>query len=348
MKSKEKRSADKESEGFTKKGILVSILVSLALTAVCIVFEVLCLKNFKIEFFVKYSTLLISLACAVTILYCLTAIFFCAKGKSTAYRVLLSGYLLIIFFLVLLFILQKTGFLEIFQNPDLYKEYLEKAGVWMPLLYIVLQYLQVVILPIPGVVSTLAGVALFGATKAMLCSLVGIILGSLTAFVIGRKVGYKAVAWMVGKEDLDKWLKKVKGKDNFILTAMFILPLFPDDMLCFVAGLSSMTWQYFLIMIVISRLIGIAATCYSIDFIPFNTWWGILIWIILIAVVIIAFVLLYKNLDAINSWFNKKFRWGNRKKQKTKEERQSSKETESEKKAGKEPDAPKKTDGGSS
>lgn len=142
--------------------------------------------------------------------------------------------------------------------------------------------------------------------------------------------------------------KKVKGKDNFILTAMFILPLFPDDMLCFVAGLSSMTWQYFLIMIVISRLIGIAATCYSIDFIPFNTWWGILIWIILIAVVIIAFVLLYKNLDAINSWFNKKFRWGNRKKQKTKEERQSSKETESEKKAGKEPDATKKTDGGSS
>ena len=163
MTSKEKRSVDKESEGFTKKGILVSILVSLALTAVCIVFEVLCLKNFKIEFFVKYSTLLISLACAVTILYCLTAIFFCAKGKSTAYRVLLSGYLLIIFFLVLLFILQKTGFLEIFQNPDLYKEYLEKAGVWMPLLYIVLQYLQVVILPIPGVVSTLAGVALFGA-----------------------------------------------------------------------------------------------------------------------------------------------------------------------------------------
>lgn len=50
MKSKEKRSADKESEDFTKKGILVGILVSLALTAVCIVFEVLCLKNFKIEF----------------------------------------------------------------------------------------------------------------------------------------------------------------------------------------------------------------------------------------------------------------------------------------------------------
>lgn len=216
--------------------------------------------------------------------------------------------------MVLLFILQKTGFLEIFQSPDRYKEYLESAGGWMPLLYIVLQYLQVVVLPIPGFVSTVAGVALFGPTKAMLCSLVGIILGSLTAFIIGRKIGYKAVAWMVGKEDLDKWLKKVKGKDNFILTAMFMLPLFPDDMLCFVAGLSSMTWQYFVVMIVFARLIGIAGTCYSVNFIPFNTWWGILIWAVLIAALVAAFVFLYKNMDAINSWFNKKFKFARRKK----------------------------------
>lgn len=156
--------------------------------------------------------------------------------------------------------------------------------------------------------------ALFGPLKAMLCSLVGVILGSLTAFVIGRKLGYKAVAWMVGKDDLDKWQKKIKGKDNFILTAMFILPLFPDDILCFVAGLSSMSWQYFVVMIVISRLIGIAGTCYSVNFIPFNTWWGILIWGILIAALVVAFIFLYKNMDAINNWFNKKFRFARRKK----------------------------------
>lgn len=208
----------------------------------------------------------------------------------------------------------KTGFLEIFEDSERYKEYLEKAGVWMPVVYIILQYLQVIILPIPGFVSTVAGVALFGPLKAMLCSLVGVILGSLTAFVIGRKLGYKAVAWMVGKDDLDKWQKKIKGKDNFILTAMFILPLFPDDILCFVAGLSSMSWQYFVVMIVISRLIGIAGTCYSVNFIPFNTWWGILIWGILIAALVVAFVFLYKNMDAINNWFNKKFRFARRKK----------------------------------
>ena len=97
---------------------------------------------------------------------------------------------------------------------------------------------------------------------------------------------------------------------------MFILPLFPDDILCFIAGLSSMSWQYFVVMIVVSRLIGIAGTCYSVNFIPFNTWWGILIWGILIAALVVAFIFLYKNMDAINNWFNKKFRFARRGKMK--------------------------------
>lgn len=314
MKDKEVHNSHKRKEEVSAKGVLFSSLSSLALTAVCIVFEVLCLKYFKTGFIAKNLSWLLPLVVGLTVAYCLLAIFFAARGKSSIYRVLFSGYLLLLFFLVLLFILQKTGFLEIFQSPDRYKEYLESAGGWMPLLYIVLQYLQVVVLPIPGVVSTVAGVALFGPTKAMLCSLVGVILGSLTAFIIGRKIGYKAVAWMVGKEDLDKWLKKVKGKDNFILTAMFMLPFFPDDMLCFVAGLSSMTWQYFVVMIVFARLVGIAGTCYFFKYIPFNTWWGILIWAVLIAALVAAFVFLYKNMDAINSWFNKKFKFARRKK----------------------------------
>ena len=311
MKNTENHKSETNGENKDSKGILLNILITLALTAVCIVFEVLCIKSFKAEFVEKNQPWILALVCGLTIVYCLLAILFSVKGKTTVYRVLFSGYLLIIFFLVLLYILQKTGFLEIFEDSERYKEYLEKAGVWMPVVYIILQYLQVIILPIPGFVSTVAGVA---PLKAMLCSLVGVILGSLTAFVIGRKLGYKAVAWMVGKDDLDKWQKKIKGKDNFILTAMFILPLFPDDILCFVAGLSSMSWQYFVVMIVISRLIGIAGTCYSVNFIPFNTWWGILIWGILIAALVVAFVFLYKNMDAINNWFNKKFRFARRKK----------------------------------
>ena len=114
------------------------------------------------------------------------------------------------------------------------------------------------------------------------------------AFFIGRKLGYKAVAWIVEAETLKKWQKRLKGKDNLILTMMFILPLFPDDILCFIAGLSSMSKAYFLIMVTITRLIGIAATCYSINFIPWNTWWGLLLWGVVVVTLIGVFIFAYK------------------------------------------------------
>ena len=114
------------------------------------------------------------------------------------------------------------------------------------------------------------------------------------------------MSWIVGEETLRKWQKKLKGKDGLILTIMFVLPLFPDDILCFVAGLSSMSNTYFLAMMTITRLIGISATCYSFNFIPWNTWWGLLIWGILIAILICAFFLVYKHMDRLHLFFKKK------------------------------------------
>ena len=86
-------------------------------------------------------------------------------------------------------------------------------------------------MPIPGVVTVGAGVLAFGEWRASLYSFIGIMIGSLIAFAIGRVIGYKAAAWMVGKDSLDKWLHKLKGKSNVLLTAMFLLPMFPDDVL---------------------------------------------------------------------------------------------------------------------
>lgn len=178
----------------------------------------------------------------------------------------------------------------------------------MPIVYIVFQYLQVVLLPIPSVVSTLAGVALFGPLWTLLYSFIGIWLGSVTAFWVGRRLGYKAVAWMVGEETLQKWQKKLKRKDTFILTVMFFLPMFPDDLFCFISGLSTMKTRFFLIMITLSRIVSISATCFSLHLIPLNTWWGLLLWGVLIAIFLTAFILIYKNLDKIQDWFAKKFK----------------------------------------
>ncbi len=288
------------------KKTLGSVLALIALTAVLIVFAVLCLHNTVYSFIRKYATLFSVLASLLLCGLCLFSVWFVLTEKQTLFKTAISVYIFLLFCLVLIYILQKTGFFVLVRDENAFREYLATKGAWMPVLYVVLQYLQVVILPIPSVVSTVAGLALFGPLKTIIYSLIGIILGSITAFFIGRKLGYKAVAWMIGKEELNKWQKKLRGKDNLILTVMFLLPMFPDDVLCFIAGLSSMSEKYFLIMIVVSRIVSISTTCYSIDLIPFNTWWGLLIWGILFATIIIAFVLIYKNLDKIQERFQRK------------------------------------------
>lgn len=276
------------------------------LAAACITLETLCIFSLPNAFVARHEEVLCLICSVVTIGLFVASAFFAFFEKEVLYRATTGFFVLLLFVLAALFVCLKSGIYYVFGDEKLFRAYMRRAGAWMPLLFILFQFLQVIVLPVPAFVSTAAGVALFGATKAALCSFAGIVSGSIVAFFIGRKIGYKAVAWIVGKDALEKWLKKLKGKDNFILTAMFVLPLFPDDVLCFVAGLSTMTWQYFLTMIVLARIVGIAATCYSVDLIPIDAAWGIVVWIVLAVFVVAAFVFLYKNLDALNDRFKRR------------------------------------------
>lgn len=275
------------------------LLVFFVLSLSSIILSAICLGEIRNLFIQRWLVLFITLAALLLIFFYLCCVWFVINKKSILIKTSISIYVFVVFCLTFTCILQKTGFFEFFQDVNQLQEYLQKAGVWMPLFYIVLQFLQVIVLPIPSIISTVAGVALFGALKAMIYSVIGIVIGSIVAFYIGRKFGNKAVCWMLGEETVFKWQKKLKGKDNLFLTLMFLLPLFPDDILCFFAGLSTMTWQYFFIMIFLTRAIGIAGTCYSVDFIPFNTWWGIGIWLLLFVGAVTLVFVIYKNMDKI-------------------------------------------------
>ena len=73
------------------------------------------------------------------------------------------------------------------------------------------------------------------------------ILGSISAYWIGRKFGKKAVKWVAGsEEDYDKWsntLNNKWGKGLYLCTVMF--PLFPDDVLSIVVGAMKMNFSYY-------------------------------------------------------------------------------------------------------
>ena len=292
---------------------VTNILLTILLGAVAFLFAVLGLNYRSLKFFADNYLVLVWSGAALTFVVLALYIVLFLLNKKAWYRLIFCGIICADIFAIIFYAICATGLIENITSVEALQEYIDGFGAWAVIIYIVFSYLQVVILPVPGSVTVAAGVVLFGWLECAIYSFIGILLGSVTAFAIGRLIGYKAVCWIVGKDDLDKWLNKIKGKDYLILSLMFLLPMFPDDVLCFIAGLSSMTWPYFLIMITITRLISCFTVSLSINIIPFNTWWGILIWIALLALVVLAFYLVLKYSDKIDAFIKSKFRFANKK-----------------------------------
>ena len=285
----------------------VNIIFALLCAAAAFLFAAYGLLYKGLPFIERQFSLLITLTAVLIGALIIAYILFYAFKKQAFYRLILCTLICLDIFAVIFFALSASGVLGTLTDIEALRGYIAGFGGTAVFIFILFQFLQVVILPVPGSVSVAVGVALFGPLRSSLFSFIGILLGSLLAFFIGRVVGYKAVCWIVGKDDLDKWLEKVKGKDYLLLSIMFLLPLFPDDILCFVAGLSSMTWGYFIVMIIITRAISVLTTSYSLDLIPFNTWWGLLIWGVLIAAIIVTFWLVCKYSDKIDAFIKRKF-----------------------------------------
>lgn len=302
----------------TKKTLLyvINILIGVVTAAIAFLFAGYGLNYRSLPFIERHFTLLISLTGGILLALLVAYILFYVFKKQSIYRLILCTFICLDIFAVVFYVISATGVLPKLTSIEKLRDYIAGFGSVAVLIFIFFQFLQVVILPVPGSVSVAVGVALFGPLRCSLFSFVGILLGSLVAFFIGRVIGYKAVCWIVGKDDLDNWLEKVKGKDYLLLSIMFLLPLFPDDILCFVAGLSSMSWPYFIIMIIITRAISVVTTSFSLDLIPFNTWWGILIWLTIFALIGIAFWLVCKYSDKIDKFIKEKLKIKTEKKKK--------------------------------
>lgn len=193
---------------------------------------------------------------------------------------------------------------------DLSKESLrdaiEQAGAWAPIVFMLLTFLQVTFIPIPSAVTILSGNLLFGVGLTFIYSLAGLVLGSCFAFFLGRVLGRRFVNWIVGdKEQVEKYLKMTKGKEVVIFFFMFLLPAFPDDLLCLIAGITPIGFITFLIIQIICRPIAILGTLFfmSGEVIPYEGW-GLAVIAVVAVVAIALFVIAFKNSDKINEKIN--------------------------------------------
>lgn len=136
-----------------------------------------------------------------------------------------------------------------------FQAYLVKLGILAPCLFILIQIVQVVYPVIPGGLTCVLGHVVFGPFLGFIYNTVGIFIGSLVSFMLARKYGAQFAKIFVSDDTYNKYIPCLdKGKyfERF-LAAAFILPGFPDDFLCMVAGLGKMSLREFTAIFLLAK-----------------------------------------------------------------------------------------------
>lgn len=224
------------------------------------------------------------------------------------YKIGLVANVLIIFIVVLFIIFYYTGLLSHFSSLEEAREWFSSFGAWAWIIFFLIQIAQVVILPIPAQITTIAGVLIFGAWKAFIISAIATLIGSYICFGIGKWFGVKVAYKLASKETVDKYRNLLTKKGRLLLPVMFLFPAFPDDLLCFIAGTTKMTWRYFVIITILTRIISIACICWlgSGELIPFSGW-GIPVWIVIGILMLACIILIFKYQEQIEEWIIRTF-----------------------------------------
>lgn len=146
-----------------------------------------------------------------------------------------------------------------FLEPETLKAFLAEAGLWAPLLFIVLQALQVIAAPIPMQVFGLAGGYAFGALPGTIYSLTGLVIGTFVVVWLVKRYGRPLVERFVKPHTLERFDSLSRSSGQTILFLIFLFPGLPDDAICFIAGLSPLSIRTIVVLAFLGRLPGVAA-----------------------------------------------------------------------------------------
>lgn len=160
---------------------------------------------------------------------------------------------IIITLLLILFIIY--GFREgLFTSNEKLVEYIAGYGTIGPIIFMLLQIVQVIFPVIPGGASCLVGVLAFGPIWGFIYNYVGLCLGSMVVFYLSRKYGLRLIRKLFSKETVDKYLGYIRtNKFNWIFMVGIFFPGAPDDLLCYIAGVSKMKWYQFIWIILLGK-----------------------------------------------------------------------------------------------
>ena len=173
------------------------------------------------------------------------------KSKKPTLLLIAAGILVVLTGLAIVY---GQPLWELFSSQERIEQTIEDAGAWGPVVLILMQILQTIAAPIPGQVTAFAAGYLFGTVLGTTYAMIGATIGFTLVFILARKLGRPFVEYFVDKKTLKKFDYLAESKGVFIFFLMALLPFFPDDLICFVAGLTKIRIRTLVLISFLGRL----------------------------------------------------------------------------------------------
>ncbi|MHC3785320.1 TVP38/TMEM64 family protein [Enterococcus gallinarum] len=149
--------------------------------------------------------------------------------------------------------------LGVFKDINALRGLVGNSVILGPIIFMLLQILQVVIPIIPGGISSAAGVLIFGPYLGFVYNYVGISIGSVIIFLLGRRYGKPFILSMISDKTYDKYIGWLDNQSRFekLFALAIFLPVAPDDALCLMAGLTNISVKKFTLIILLAKPLSI-------------------------------------------------------------------------------------------
>lgn len=115
---------------------------------------------------------------------------------------------------------------------------------------------------------------LYGLWLGTFYSMAGLVLGTTLAMALGRWFGRPLVERLVDAEKLARWdrIANRQGPPFFFL--VFLFPFLPDDVVCFLIGLSPLPIPRMVVLATLGRLPGVFVSCWVGAHAAELPWWA--------------------------------------------------------------------------
>lgn len=198
-----------------------------------------------------------------------------------------------------LFVEPLLKFYTILTDRESIQRFIASWDAAVPLVFILIQVLQVVIAPVPGEISGFIGGYLFGALQGFIYSSIGLTMGSAINFWIGRLLGKKWIRKWIPPAQRDKMDLFVARQGVVVLLIFFIFPGFPKDYLCFFLGVTRLPFNLFILLAGFGRIPGTLMLSLQGDAL-FDRKYGIYVATLVASMVIIGLAVYFR--EAIYRW----------------------------------------------